>query len=298
MDTRLKIRVLGPRDANLTARQQRFLQALIEQIERSNFCVLRGVTRRLTAGIEERRDKIAHCHGVIALAFAQWECRRLSRDRNRAVIFPSEYLHIEAVLATATNRPLLVFREKSVADRGVLRPGCTRVINLPGSLDVEWLKSEEFQNEFQEWEKSVRQSKHVFLGYSSQATEVAQAIYKFLMEKLKMTVFDWHDFTVGETIWNSIKRAERLTSCGIFLFMADDTVTVAGVQQRSPRDNVVYEAGYFAGAKGLDRSIIIYEEGAKVPTDLGGILNLPLGSRQSIASIETRLAEHLERLIF
>jgi hypothetical protein len=241
---------------------------------------------------------IAHCHGVIALAFAQWECRRLSRDRNRSVIFPTEYLHIEAALATTTNRPLLVFREKSVADRGVLRPGCTRVINLPVSLDVEWLKSEEFRNEFQEWEKSVRQSKHVFLGYSSQATEVANLIYKFVNEKLKVSVFDWRDFAIGETIWKSIERAERLTSCGIFLFMADDTVTTAGLQHRSPRDNVVYEAGYFAGAKGLSRSIIIYEEGAKVPTDLGGILNLPLGSRQSIATIETKLAEHLEQLIF
>jgi predicted nucleotide-binding protein len=296
MDTRLKVRVLGPRNENLTTRQQRFLETLIEQIERANFCILRGVTRP-TAGIEERRDQIALCHGLIALAFAQWECRRLSRDRNRVLKFPTEFVHIEAALAAATKRPLLVFREKSVADRGVLRPGFTRVINLPTSLDVEWLKSQEFQNEFQEWAKNVRQSKHVFLGYSSQATEVAHAIRKFLIEKLKITVFDWHDFEIGETIWRSIERAERLTSCGIFLFMADDTVTTAGLQQLSPRDNVVYEAGYFAGAKGLSRSIIIHEEGAKVPTDLGGILNLTLGSRQSIATIETRLAERLEQLI-
>ena len=87
-----------------------------------------------------------------------------------------------------------------------------------------------------------------------------------------ITVFDWHDFEMGETIWNSIERAERLTSCGIFLFMADDTVTTADSQQRAPRDNVVYEAGYFAGAKGLYRSIIICEEGAKVPTDLARIM--------------------------
>jgi len=54
--------------------------------------------------------------------------------------------------------------------------------------------------------------------------------------------------------------------------MADDTVTTADSQQRAPRDNVVYEAGYFAGAKGLYRSIIICEEGAKVPTDLARIM--------------------------
>jgi predicted nucleotide-binding protein len=178
----------------------------------------------------------------------------------------------------------------------VLRPGYAGVINLPNSLDVEWLKSDGFQREFGVWVQNVRAYKHAFLGYSSQATGVALMIYKFLNEKMKMTVFDWHDFQTGETIWQSIERAERLTSCGIFLFMADDTVTTGNLQQYAPRDNVVYEAGYFAGAKGLSRSIIIHEEGAKVPTDLGGILHIPLGSRQSIATIETALAECLERL--
>jgi len=295
MDTRLKISIQSPRKENLTGRQQRFLGAIIDQIERSNFCVLPD--SRSTAGIEERSHKIAHCHGVVVLAFSQWECRRLSRDEKKAVIFPTEFAHIGAVLATATRRPLLVLREKSVAERGVLRPGYVPVISLPNSLDVEWLKSEGFQREFREWVEHVSAYKHVFVGYSSQATEVAHILYKFLNEKLKVTVFDWHDFQTGETIWQSIERAERLTSCGIFLFMADDPVTSGNLQHYAPRDNVVYEAGYFVGAKGLSRSIIVYEEGAKVPTDLGGILHLPLGSRQSIATIETALAERLGRLI-
>jgi hypothetical protein len=163
MDTRLKISVLSPRKTNLSGRQRRFLEALTEQIERSNFCVI--ADSRPTARMEERRDKIAQCHGVIALAFAQWECRRLSRGENKAVIFPTEFLHIGVALATATHRPLLVFREKNVAERGVLRPGYSRVINLPTSLDVEWFNSEGFQNEFEQWKKSVQQFKHVFLGY-------------------------------------------------------------------------------------------------------------------------------------
>ena len=38
----------------------------------------------------------------------------------------------------------------------------------------------------------------------------------------------------------------------------------------APRDNVVYETGYFAGALTRERTRIIREAGAKVPTVFGG----------------------------
>jgi hypothetical protein len=297
VDTRLKrkVSVQSGKTETLTTRQQRFLAAIIDQIERSNLCVL--PQSRALAGIEERLRKVAECRGVIVLAFSQWECQRLSGDQKKGVIFPTEFTHIGAVLATATRRPILVLREKSVAERGVLRRGYYPVIGLPNSLGVEWLDSEEFKREFRAWLDRVNEYKHVFLGYSTQAAEVGNMLYKFLNENLKLRVFDWQNFPPGESIWESIERAERLTSCGIFLFMADDTVTTGEDKHRAPRDNVVYEAGYFAGAKGRLRSIVIHEEGARVPSDLGGILNLPLGSRRSIAAIETALREQLGRLL-
>ena len=79
--------------------------------------------------------------------------------------------------------------------------------------------------------------------------------------------------------------------------MADDKVGTGAKREFAPRDNVVYEAGYFAGAKGRHRSLIIREKGAKVPTDLGGILYLELAKRSSISEIETKLREDLERML-
>jgi hypothetical protein len=70
-----------------------------------------------------------------------------------------------------------------------------------------------------------------------------------LAEKLRLRIFDWHDFRAGDTIWDSIQRAECLTNCGLFLFMADDKLGSGTKREFIPRDNVVYEAGYFAGAK-------------------------------------------------
>ena len=99
-------------------------------------------------------------------------------------------------------------------------------------------------------------------------------------------------------IWDSIERAERLTDGGIFLFMSDDSISVGdGAKRFAPRDNVVYEAGYFAGAKGRSRTLIIREEGVKLPTDLDGILCLQIKGRRSISAIETKLMQHIERIL-
>jgi predicted nucleotide-binding protein len=191
-----------------------------------------------------------------------------------------------------------VLHEKALAPRGAFRGGyLPHLVNPPASLKLEWLESPEFNGEFNKWMAEVQCFRHVFLGYSSQATEVGKAIHKFLSEKLKLRVFDWHDFRTTDSIWESIERAERFTSCGLFLFMADDKLAAGNKREFAPRDNVVYEAGYFAGAKGRDKSLIVREEGANVPSDLGGILYLKLGDRGDISPIETPLREYLQRML-
>jgi predicted nucleotide-binding protein len=75
--------------------------------------------------------------------------------------------------------------------------------------------------------------------------------------------------------------------------MADDKVTSTRKQQLAPRDNVVYEAGYFASAKGRPYTTIIREKGAKVPSDLGGILLLELANRSDLSPIATKLRNQL-----
>ena len=46
-----------------------------------------------------------------------------------------------------------------------------------------------------------------------------------------------------------------------------------------PRDNVIFEAGYFIGLKGKRNVLIIRESGSKMPVDLGGISMHPCGIR-------------------
>jgi len=296
IDSRLAVMISAAKKENLSEPQQQFLRALEDRIQRRGLRILPDSATSDKLG--DRFGKIQQCHGVVVFACSQWEAERLYRPQEKSVILPSEFGHISAVMAVAARRPLLVLREKKVAERGAFRGGyLDHVVKTPASLKTDWFDSSEFEGEFDKWIREVECYRHVFLGYSSKATDTANAIYTFLTESLKLRVFDWHDFRPGDTIWESIERAEQLTNCGLFLFMADDKLAAGNKRQFAPRDNVVYEAGYFAGAKGRKKSLVVREEGAKVPTDLGGILDLQLANRNDIAPIETPLSKQLERML-
>ena len=103
------------------------------------------------------------------------------------------------------------------------------------------------------------------------------------------------DFLSGGTILEEIERAAMECICGIFLFTNDDPLTGSDLHKAAPRDNVVFEAGYFIHAKGKERNLIICEEGVKIPADVGGNIYVPLKERNDISSIETSLRNFLEK---
>ena len=85
-------------------------------------------------------------------------------------------------------------------------------------------------------------------------------------------VLDWAtDFDPRAASCSRSRRRGRALRAGIFLVTADDPL-VAGMPRPGPctRDNVVYEAGYFCAAKGKARTLIVLQDGAKMPADLGG----------------------------
>src|SRR5262245_24787521 len=114
---------------------------------------------------------------------------------------------------------------------------------------------------------------------------MADAVHRFLVDKLKLSVLDWNNLPASAVVIDNIAEAERITMSGIFLFTKDDEVKNGGIRQNVPRDNVVFEAGFFAGAKGPRFILIIHERGAKLPTDLGGFVYLELNKRLDISPI-------------
>lgn len=279
---------------NLSKKQLMFYDALVSKIERRGFAILPD--NRSTDTIQQRYQQVQDSCGVVIPAFCQWEGHRLNRNQERRWTMPSEFAHIEATMAVAACRPLLLLLEKGVDPRGVLKRGLIHaVIDMPSNLDPLWLEQKDFNNEFEKWACQAVQYKDIFLGYSTQSNEVGEHLGKFL-RGLNLSVYDWHDFHLSKTIWDSIQDAVRYTRCGLFLFMADDRMDALS-DVFVPRDNVVYEAGYFAGAQSRERTLIVREAGAKVPSDLGGVKYISLDDRASIRSIETILRDNVHRVL-
>ena len=127
----------------------------------------------------------------------------------------------------------------------------------------------------------------VFFGYCSRARNTALAIEQYL-ESLGLNVINWaSDFDSGEVILDEIHAAVSASKFGVFLFSPDDPGQ--NDEQRTPRDNVVFEAGYFMSAHGRGRTIIIVQKGTKVLADYSGHIYIPLENPNDISSIKDRL---------
>ena len=172
----------------------------------------------------------------------------------------------------------------------------------------EFSNSADFKRLNQPWSSFVKNSvfnligadkpPRIFLGYCSLAKSVAAEINLFLVSELGMSVCNYAmDFMAGETILEQIEKESRECNCGIFLFTKDDPLIGENQIHAAPRDNVVFEAGYFMHAFGKEKTLIILEEGAKMPADLGSNIYINLKNRSDITTIHTQLRKVLkERL--
>jgi predicted nucleotide-binding protein len=113
-----------------------------------------------------------------------------------------------------------------------------------------------------------------------------------------VTVLDWRtDFKPGRTIMHQIEEASARCSAGIFLFTGDDQLADDLPSQRAvPRDNVVFEAGYFINAKGKDHVLIVRQASAKMPADLGGDIYASFRNSSSISPLKTPVRRFLRGL--
>lgn len=237
-------------------------------------------------------DVMRRCVGVVVLATPRWT----AGDPTGEFHLASELAQIEGAIAVALRLPLLLVAEQGLAKRGITWPGAGHpILYMPPDADVTWFSGEAFSHRFSVWCDQLAERADVFLGYSSKARVTAHAIHLFLTQRLRLGVRNWElDFAGGGTILDEIENAARLCSGGIFLFTKDDALEGDEVRA-APRDNVVFEAGYFAAAKGRDRVLIIREEGAKMPADLGGNIYLTLPDRNDTRRIESSIRDFVER---
>jgi predicted nucleotide-binding protein len=145
-------------------------------------------------------------------------------------------------------------------------------------------------------------TKKCFFGYSGKAEKVAKTIINHLENYIEsLEVKDWQkDFQIGRILINEIQDKCKDSDAAIFLFTKDDELADSSnsLLTHSPRDNVVFEFGYYAGKLGIEKTILIVEEGTKVPIDLNGVIHIPLKNREDLNDVLTATANHLKNIIF
>jgi hypothetical protein len=292
-----RIFVSTPTDDHLDTRQRELKNKILEKVVALGYepqiFLHKGMPAGMSWNFSAVNEVMRRCQGALILGFARWHL--LAKD-GEPIKFPTEYNHYEGALANSRGLPILTITERGMVDRGIhWTGGGNAILFLPEDADGKWLEGESFRHRFSVWAEQLSERKDVFLGYCSQAQSVAQAVHLFISSKLKLSVLDWAmEFTGGSRILDEIQRASKLCTCGIFIFTKDDQLE-GSAHQAAPRDNVVFEAGYFTSSKGKDRVLIIREEGAKMPADLGGDIYVLLPEKRDTAKIESAVRDFLER---
>jgi predicted nucleotide-binding protein len=169
-------------------------------------------------------------------------------------------------------------------------------LRAPAGAGPEWLQTAYAKPQIDAWIDAVKRIDDVFLAYSSNARATANDIHKFLSSR-GVSIRDWEiDFAPGPTILDELLEASRNCIGAIMLLTKDDEL-LGDESFAAPRDNVIFEMGMFMEAKGRERVLVVREQGAKMPADIGGGIYLSLRDRNDITPIQTRLLEFVEKRI-
>lgn len=301
MDQKRRVFISMPGDKWLFDRQNDLKWAIVEEIEKhgleAQIFVGPGGGQGLAAGrgwsLKDCNDVMRHCIAAAIIGFPKW----LFSIGNNNFRLPTEYCHYEAAVAYTYGLPILAIAEEGIEPRLIFNPYVgMEIIFAPQQADRSWLETKFFRGPFENWKRKLERLRDVFLGYCGSSVGTARNLKRFLEKELNATVLDWKtDFAPGQSILQQIEEAASRCSVGIFLFTKDDKIADDSQPSNAvPRDNVVFEAGFFSHAKGKNRVLIIKEEGSKMPADLGGDIYAPLTDKADISSVEPYIKHFIE----
>ena len=297
-----RIFVSLPADQWLTKQENKIKWAIVAAIEDLGYTTevfldprgTKSLAASQTWSASSCEKVMRRCEGCVLLGFPRW---RINGDTG-LIHLPTEFNHYEGAVANTLDLPLLVLVQAGVLRRVVFDPSYKGYVGIiPDKPTPKWLTTDAFKVPFKYWREQLERRRDVFLGYCISSTVTARKI-KDLIAEAGLSVLDWAtDFDPATSILHQIEEASRRCGAGIFLFTKDDSLSDGDTKDRAvPRDNVVFEAGYFSALKGKSKVLIVLESGAKMPADLGGDIYAALEDRECIEPIKPVLYRFFEAL--
>jgi hypothetical protein len=194
--------------------------------------------------------------------------------------------------------PVAIYTDK---DLNLLPP---EYFNTLYSLGAETLHKD--RDEVPEWQITssaeylrllhiIKRSKTILLSKQSVFISHGRAncwkkLQHFIEHDLARTTIELEQRSIhGQTVIEKLAHNAKLCSHAVIVMTGDDP-TVDG--EARVRENVMHEIGYFQGCLGLDRVLLLREEGVSMPSNLGGIVYLQF-KKGGIASTFNRLEAEL-----
>jgi predicted nucleotide-binding protein len=111
--------------------------------------------------------------------------------------------------------------------------------------------------------------------------EAKIAVARFLEKLLRREPIILHERADrGRTIIEKFEDHAANVGSAVVLLTGDDNGGAAGESpKRRARQNVVLELGFFLAKLGRERVVILHEEGVELPSDIHGVLYVPLDGR-------------------
>lgn len=120
----------------------------------------------------------------------------------------------------------------------------------------------------------------IFIGSSSEGFDIAKKIQELLDDTAECRLWKGA-FDYGKSNYDNLTSKISFYDYAILIATADDITISRKKSTSSPRDNVVFEFGLFAGGLGKSKVFYIIEEGTKILTDLSGITQPFIPSKKS-----------------
>jgi hypothetical protein len=116
----------------------------------------------------------------------------------------------------------------------------------------------------------------LFIASSTEGLDVAYALQENLENDAEVTVWEQDVFRPSRVIIEDLERIIADMEFGVFVFSADDLVTMRGEGSPAVRDNVLFELGLFIGHIGRSRAFFVRPKNVelRIPSDLLGITAL------------------------
>ena len=111
----------------------------------------------------------------------------------------------------------------------------------------------------------------IFIGSSGEQLEIARAVQSNLSDEFVADVWTDGTFPPSHYTFDSLLADVTTRDFGVFVFAPDDELKSRGSTRKVVRDNVLFEAGLFAGRLGRDRVFMLTPKGFAMPSDLIGI---------------------------